>query len=74
MAANMAPETIAMACLPPTNSLPQTDKPNLQGAAVIPEGIVNTWFHYALLPFGGGGFNRFAHSAGPGILERGGKL
>ena len=24
-------------------------------------------FHHAMLPFGGGGFNRFAHSAGPGI-------
>ena len=22
-----------------------------------------------MLPFGGGGFNRFAHSAGPGSLE-----
>ena len=41
MAPKMAPETIAMACLPPTNALPQTDKPNFEGAAVIPEGIVN---------------------------------
>ena len=27
-----------------------------------------------MLPFGGGGFNRFAHSAGPGIVEQKGKF
>ena len=34
----MAPK---VSLVTPTIALPQTDKPNLEGAAVIPEGIVN---------------------------------
>ena len=41
MAPKMAPEALGMALLAPTITLPQTDTPNLEGAAVIPEGIVN---------------------------------
>ena len=37
----MAPETPGMAHSSPKMALQQTDKPNLEGAAVIPEGIVN---------------------------------
>ena len=41
MAPKMAPEALGMALLAPTIALPQPDTPNLEGAAVIPEGIVN---------------------------------
>ena len=37
----MAPQAFKMHVFDPTIALPQTDKPNLEGAAVIPEGIVN---------------------------------
>ena len=37
----MAPETLGMALPSPKMASPQTGKPNLEGAAVIPEGIVN---------------------------------
>ena len=42
MAPNMAPETLGMPPFAPTIALPQTDKPKFEGAAVIPEGIVNS--------------------------------
>ena len=41
MAPKMAPEALGMGLLGLTITLPQTDTPNLEGAAVIPEGIVN---------------------------------
>ena len=41
MAPKMAPQTPRMALIAPIIALPQTDKPNFEGAAVIPEGIVN---------------------------------
>ena len=41
MALKMAPETPRMTLPNPKRDLPRTDKPNLEGAAVIPEGIVN---------------------------------
>ena len=41
MAPRMAPETHGLALLCPKMPLQQTDDPNLEGAAVIPEGIVN---------------------------------
>ena len=41
MAPKMAPEALGMACLAPTIALSQTVKPKFEGAAVIPEGIVN---------------------------------
>ena len=41
MAPKMAPEALGMPLFAPTIALPQTDKPNFEGAAVIPEGIVN---------------------------------
>ena len=44
----MAPETPGMARSSPKMALPQTDKPNLEGAAVIPEGIVNPPQGFAL--------------------------
>ena len=37
----MAPQALGMPLFAPTIALPQTDKPNFEGAAVIPEGIVN---------------------------------
>ena len=42
MAPKMAPQTPRMALIAPIIALPQTDKPNFEGAAVIPEGIVNS--------------------------------
>ena len=41
MASKMAAQTPGMALLAPIIALPQTEKPNFEGAAVIPEGIVN---------------------------------
>ena len=41
MPPKMAPQAFKMHVFDPTIALPQTDKPNLEGAAVIPEGIVN---------------------------------
>ena len=41
MAPKMTPQTPGMALIAPIIALPQTDKPNFEGAVVIPEGIVN---------------------------------
>ena len=42
MATKMVPEALWMSLFAPTIALPQTDKPNFERAAVIPEGIVNS--------------------------------
>ena len=41
MAPKTAPQVRGMPSFAPTIALPQTDKPNFEEAAVIPEGIVN---------------------------------